>query len=247
MERSTPPVLPLRPIASLSTAGEVAQQLERFITDGNLKPGDQLPAEAELARALNVARSTVREAKHALVGRGLVELRGTRGAFVAAGIAERSAVAAAVEKLSSSVGADLYEARRVLEAAAAEFAATRASHEDLDGLMHLLEDIEAESPAGGDRALHLRFHSALVEASKNQVLVALYAQIAHIIQHHHGPYYRQIADASVEIKSHRALLEAVRSGDPQLAADAMRSHLDDVELLRQSAIRGGLDHFDLES
>ena len=82
------------------------QQLERFISEGLLKPGDQLPAELELARGLGVSRSTVREAKRALAGRGLVELRGARGAFVSEEVAARSALARALNDLASSVESD---------------------------------------------------------------------------------------------------------------------------------------------
>ena len=141
----------------------------------------------------------------------------------------------------------LYEARSVIEGAAAAFAAARATAADLQALDALLDSIEQE-PADSTAisAVHLQFHFGIVAAGKNQVLSALYAQIVQIIEQHHGPLYRLIMDRAHEIKSHRALLEAVETGNPEIAAGAMRAHLEDVEETRQNAIRGGLSHSVLE-
>jgi GntR family transcriptional repressor for pyruvate dehydrogenase complex len=238
----------LRPVIAFSTADEVAQQIGRIISDGYLKPGDKLPSEQEFARRLNVARSTIREAKQALAGQGLIELRGSRGAFVSGHVIARSAINRAIEELSSSVESDLYEARRIVEGAAAALGATRASAADLKGLEKLLVEIKEQSSSGSaPPAGHLRFHIALVETSHNQVLVGLYTQIAHLIENHLGPSYRFISEPTSEIASHRELLKALRGGDPDVAASAMRSHLDDVETRRQRAIRGELSGFSMES
>lgn len=243
-----PPGLPLQPVATASTAEVVVEQIVRLIDEGHLQPGDQLPSELDLAQGLNVARSTVREAKHALLGRGLLELRGTRGTFISARALERSAINRALEELGSSVESDLYETRRVVEAAAAEFAAARASKAELGALEDLLGQIEAISATTpGNAAVHLAFHVAIVEASHNQVLAALYKPLAQIIEGHHGPSYRMITDNAKENATHRELLEALKTGNPATAASAMRSHLDNVEALRQDAIKGGPGHSELES
>lgn len=237
----------LRPVVSSSTAEEVAQQIASIISDGYLKPGDKLPSEHEFALRLNVSRSTIREAKQALAGQGLIQLRGSRGAFVSGHVIARSAINRVIEELSSSMESDLYEARRVVEGAAAALGAARASAADLKGLEKLLAEIKGQSSGGaGPPAAHLRFHIALVETSHNQVLVGLYTQIAHLIENHLGPSYSIIADPASEITSHRQLLKALRSRDPDVAASAMRSHLDDVEELRQRAIRGEISGFPLE-
>lgn len=241
----------LRPVRPSSSAEEVAQQIARIIADGYLAPGDKLPSEHEFARGLSVARSTIREAKQALAGQGLIQLRGSRGAFVSGHVMARSAMNKAIEELSSSMESDLYEARRIVEGAAAALGATRASTADLKGLTKLLaeirQEIKAESSKGsGPPAAHLRFHIALVETSHNQVLVGLYTQIAHLVQNHLSPSYPLISDPASEIASHHELLKALRSRDPDTAASAMRAHLDDVENRRQRAIRGELHGLPLE-
>ena len=52
---------------------QIVQQIEESIVKGELKPGDQLPAERELAQRFGVSRTAVREAVKALREKGLVE------------------------------------------------------------------------------------------------------------------------------------------------------------------------------
>src|ERR1700680_350575 len=64
---------------------QIVQQIEESVLNGSLKPGDQLPAERELAQRLGVSRTAVREAVKALREKGLVEAYSGRGTFVTDG------------------------------------------------------------------------------------------------------------------------------------------------------------------
>src|ERR1700680_2849206 len=64
---------------------QIVQQIEDSVLNGTLKPGDQLPAERELAQRLGVSRTAVREAVKALREKGLVEAYSGRGTFVTDG------------------------------------------------------------------------------------------------------------------------------------------------------------------
>jgi DNA-binding FadR family transcriptional regulator len=74
----------LRPVEVRSATDVTFERLQTLIMSGRLKAGDRLPSEPELARALRVGRSTVREAKKALMAQGLLESRGKLGSFVTA-------------------------------------------------------------------------------------------------------------------------------------------------------------------
>jgi len=67
---------------------QIVQQIEESILQGALKPGDQLPAERELAEQFGVSRTAVREAVKALREKGLVEAYSGRGTFVTDGTSQ---------------------------------------------------------------------------------------------------------------------------------------------------------------
>src|SRR5271156_469524 len=67
---------------------QIVQQIEESILKGTLKPGDQLPAERELAQEFGVSRTAVREAVKALREKGLVEAYSGRGTFVTDGTSQ---------------------------------------------------------------------------------------------------------------------------------------------------------------
>lgn len=211
-------------------------QLARLIEADHLAPGDRLPPEAELAAALGVARSTVREAKRDLLAQGLLDLRGKRGAFVSDRARVVSEVNLAARLLESSVAQDLYEVRRVVEVAAIGMATERRTEEDLKRLRKAFDLLVAEWRRHRPLEAGVAFHIVISESSHNQVMIAIYRLIAHFMARHYGPYYRWVADSDEEVRSHRLLLAAVEHGDREAAMRAMEEHLDYVERVRQSAI-----------
>ena len=117
----------VRTIEIHSAAHQVAAQIFGLIRDGVLKAGDSLPSEAELAAAFGVGRSTIREAKGALLARGFLESRGKRGTFVASPTAESLDVEMLAHLLSDEAIHDIYEARQIVEVGAVRLAAQAAT------------------------------------------------------------------------------------------------------------------------
>jgi DNA-binding transcriptional regulator YhcF (GntR family) len=109
------PVQRLRPVDVRPVSEVVAERLEALILDGTLRSGDQLPTEPELARALRVGRSTVREAKRALISRGLLESRQKLGTFVVGPPADPSNLASLNSLLTNPALPDLHESRQIVE------------------------------------------------------------------------------------------------------------------------------------
>lgn len=234
------PLEGLQPVRVRSAADDVALQLAALIEDGRLAPHDKLPPEAELGAALGVARSTVREAKRELLAQGLLDLRGKRGAFVSDRAREVSAVNTAARLLETSVARDLYEVRRAVEVAAIGMAAERRTAEDLERLRKALEQLAAEWNAHDPHESGLAFHIVISECSHNQVMIAVYKLISQFMVRHYGQYYRALADAGEEVRSHQLLLEAIENGDREAAMAAMEKHFDYIEQVRHSA--GGHNH-----
>src|SRR5215217_2050530 len=103
---------------------QVVRRLSADIAAGRLAPGERLPSERDLARALGVGRASVREALAALANQGLVETRPGSGSFVADDAV--TALRGGSDLSHDASPSDVLEARALLEPAVARLAASRA-------------------------------------------------------------------------------------------------------------------------
>src|SRR5947207_9549793 len=156
-------------------AERVVIHIERLIQGGQLKPGDRLPAERELARHVKVSRPSVRAGLRSLAAVGIVESRHGAGSFITAGpprlsIGPLSLLAA----LHGFTRDDMFEARRVLEMGAARLAAERATGDDLAAMSEEVAGMFASMQDPQEFLVHdVRFHRAVAMGSHNPVLAAL--------------------------------------------------------------------------
>jgi len=159
----------LSAINNRPTAVVIADQLRESIINGSFSPGDQIN-EAQVAAQLNVSRGPVREALHRLVQEGLLLSRPNRGVFV--------------QELTVRDVAEVYEAREVIECAAAEIitkksAAARA--QIADGLAPIVDRMGVALESGDWARLgriDLEFHTTLVAHADNTRLARAYATLA---------------------------------------------------------------------
>src|ERR1700677_5344910 len=106
---------------------QIVKQVEESILSGQLKPGDQLPAERDLAQSFGVSRTAVREAVKTLTEKGLVEAFSGRGTFVTNGTSQaiRQSLDLMIRINQQEGSAHLAELRLVLEPEIAGLAASR--------------------------------------------------------------------------------------------------------------------------
>src|SRR6266849_2452660 len=106
---------------------QIIEQIEGSILSGELKAGDQLPAERELAQKFGVSRTAVREAVKALREKGLVEAYSGRGTFITNGTSQaiRQSLDLMIRINQQEGSANLAELRLVLEPEIAALAAMR--------------------------------------------------------------------------------------------------------------------------
>src|SRR5712672_3826068 len=112
---------------------QIVEQIEDSILKGALKPGDQLPAERELAQRFGVSRTAVREAVKALREKGLVEAYSGRGTFITDGTSQavRQSLDLMVKIGQPEGSTHLAEVRAILEPEIAALAAMRVQDSDL--------------------------------------------------------------------------------------------------------------------
>lgn len=164
---------------------QIVQQIEDSVLNGTLKPGDQLPAERELAQRLGVSRTAVREAVKALREKGLVEAYSGRGTFVTDGTSQAARQSFdLMVKIGQQEGAPhLAELRLILEPGIAALAAVRAKEDDLVALREAVAvmDRAQDDPEAYIEA-DLDFHLALAETVANPLILSLIDSIVGLLR-----------------------------------------------------------------
>lgn len=164
-------VMPLAKPATERVTGYLRRQIER----GELKPGDRLPPERELASRIGVSRPTVRSALRSLVAMRIVDSRHGFGTYMSDG--PPTLDKAPLQMMASLHGftrTQMLEARRVLEAGAAGLAATQATPEQIASIAAEVAGMYTSVDHPEAFQVHdARFHRAVAKASNNPILAAL--------------------------------------------------------------------------
>jgi GntR family transcriptional repressor for pyruvate dehydrogenase complex len=215
-----------QPIQSERLYERIVDQIERLIVAGNLKVGDQLPAERELAEQFAVSRTAVREAVKALREKGLVEIRLGRGTFVtnSASGAVRHSIGLLLKDKNGI--ANLVEVREIMEPDIAALAATRVTEENIAAMTEAVEIMDtaldnAEIFVEAD----LDFHLALAEATQNPVIPSLMDSIIDLLREQRKRTGNVVGGLARGQYHHKKILAAVIQRDPLAARQAMLDHL----------------------
>jgi GntR family transcriptional repressor for pyruvate dehydrogenase complex len=219
-----------------------------MISSGELRPGQRLPREPDLAANLGLSRSSLREAVKALATVRVLEVRQGDGTYVSDLSAESlvETLSFIVEFQHDSSVLELLEVRRILEPVAVARAATRISDEGLTELERVLEQVSADSPVAELVEADMQFHRLITWACGNSVLASL-------IQSLSGPTQRarlwrgmtQVGALERTLAEHRDIFDALRAHDPELAWMRAAIHVAGVEdWLRSTLERPGPDGAD---
>lgn len=226
-----------KPIRTKRLYQEIVEQIRELMTGGELKPGDKLLSERDLAERLQVSRPSVREAIRSLELMGFVEIRRGGGTFVrdtnADAIIRPLAMFLAVERSSLL---EMFEVRRIFETATARMAAERASPEEVSRLEAALEAMRerfnARDSEKGEEA-DVEFHYAVAEATHNALLIRLFrtlsAEFSRAVSVARRRLYMDEENPRKLVAQHRRIYTAIKDRDPESAARAMREHLSYAE------------------
>ncbi|MBW1597554.1 FadR/GntR family transcriptional regulator [Streptomyces sp. JJ38] len=215
--------MPLNSPRRSALADQVIDALREPITSGEWPVGSRIPTEPELVERLGVARNTVREAIRALAHNGLLDIRQGSGTYV---VATSELAGVMHRRFARADPVHIAEVRATLEAEAARLAARRRNEQELRQLYALLEQREAAWASGdverfvqADVTLHL----AVVKASHNEVLTAVYADLGAVLR----DYLRLDVGERLrpeEHLDHGRMIDAIRDGDAETAAREAASY-----------------------
>lgn len=210
---------------------QIVQQIEESIVQGTLKPGDQLPAERELAQRFGVSRTAVREAVKALREKGLVEAYSGRGTFITDGTTQavRQSLDLMVKIGQPEGSTHLAEVRTILEPEIAALAATRIQESELATMR---DAVGVMDRAGRDPDAYIEadldFHLALAEGAANPLILSLLDSIVGLLREQRLRIFKVPGGPERGQIHHKRILDAVERHDAETAREAMRAHLEQV-------------------
>jgi GntR family transcriptional regulator, transcriptional repressor for pyruvate dehydrogenase complex len=208
---------------------QVVSHVRGLIERGEIRPGDRLPAERDLALQIGVSRPTVRAGLRALAAMGVVQSRHGSGTFIPAGPPSLGTEALSfLAALHGFTREEMYEARRILEVGAAGLAAERATS---DQIATLAEEVAGMFAAMDEPELFLvhdiNFHRAVASASANPIVASLVEMVSALYYESRRDTAARASDRDLRdaAEMHRKIYQAIRAHDAQTARDAMQTHL----------------------
>jgi GntR family transcriptional regulator, transcriptional repressor for pyruvate dehydrogenase complex len=216
----------------LGAHNRVAAFLRDQLLSGELKAGDLLLPERELAAHLNVSRPVLREALRSLAMIGAVEIRHGVGTVV-----KRPDASALGDVFSfmlvhqHDITGDIMEGRKAIEHYALRLACQRATEQDFQDIGEALAAIidTIDDPKAGGLA-DFQFHQAIVQASHSPTLITIYASISQLMMKSHldrrGRILQVDGIESFLIDHHRLILDALVARDRVLADELLEKHFE---------------------
>lgn len=198
---------------------KVMAQIQEMIVSGQLKKGDRLPAERQLAETMNVGRSALKQALSALEALGFITSRHGDGNYITSDSIGVINPVSLHFYLESGKEDDILEFRFMIEVQLASLAALKITEQQTKEFASLVEDMRGAISIDERRYYNNLFHFRIVDICDNMLIKTIYndimSLIAHLIRHTDGHQF---------FESHYQIFDAIRKHKPQAAANAMANH-----------------------
>ncbi len=215
------------PVSKANLSTQIADQLEERILSQELKAGDRLPGEIELAEQFGTSRNILREAITTLKERGLIQVRNGSGAYVMQPDAQ--VLGDVVNRLVAAGSAsiqEVYELRVAIEVQSCRLAANNATSEDLETLEDLI--VQMKRDYRDDQLwskLDYNFHRELAVATQNSLFPEFLRPLMNTVCDLSDRHPRTFDARLRGIEQHERIVSAIRSGSQSAAEKAMAEHL----------------------
>jgi GntR family transcriptional repressor for pyruvate dehydrogenase complex len=205
----------------------VAAELVQRILRGDLEQGTQLPTEGELCEIFDVSRTVVRDAVRTLIARGLLDVRAGRGTMILPPSDESfsEALFALLVRSQLTMG-DVMDARAAIETQVVPLAATGSTTAQRRAIAEAFERLRRAVTAEDWHETHRAdqaFHLTLLRATNLPALEIMLKPLQHVIMVCSVPVDSHSEDAW-QLDRHRAIAEAIETGDPVAVRTAMEEH-----------------------
>ena len=229
----------LRHLKPLKSGRSVLDALVEMIDAANIQVGDRLPPEIELARRLNVGRSTIREALTTWQSMGIVVRNKGAGTILATEVSARSVNVPLTIKLEAESLLRTRAVRRPLELEATRLATRQASDKQRKIIIARMAELIAVYEAGEDwRDADHRFHDAIYDTCGNPLFGQIIRQLHQVFQNIYEAPFGKPHLGSDTIPAHKPLAEAIAAGRETQAVRISGEIMDAVEAEVRDTMRG---------
>ena len=214
-------------------AEQAARNLMAFIESQNLKPGNLLPPESQLAADFGVSRPIIREALKSLEGKGIIEVVSGKGAVVKPLDSQQIKLFfQRAMRIEREAIIDLMELRKGIEVQSAALAAQRRTPDDVARLAEIVAEMRRNLRTPDAYVeLDVSFHRLIASMTRNTMIYNLVGAIREAIKDTlHESLLRRQSDEQLERvqAGHEAILTALEQGDVAAAERAMAAHFDEA-------------------
>jgi GntR family transcriptional repressor for pyruvate dehydrogenase complex len=221
------------PIRSRKLSDEVYRQLVSLISSGELKPGDKIPSERELAADMGISRQSIREALNRAEVMRLIEVRQGEGSFILSSVNEslKPPLSLIMEKEVERIF-DFLEIRKLVEGWCAEKAAVEATADELENMQEILDKMK--KVAAKDKqweAMDLALHLSFAKATHNVIAV----HIMEALKSNFRPFFKftksMPSSERIDVlwQHHYEIFSAIKQKDPVTAKKKVIAHLNFIE------------------
>lgn len=214
-----------------SITEEIIEHIKDLIRSQELKDGDQLPTEEQMAEQMGVGRGTIRESLRVLIHLGLIE-RNRKRTMVAPLAYEKLQNKEVFKKIDSHRDVmEMMELRKVIEPEAAGLAAERADHDEISQMAEVYQHmVETEGDIQVFVTHDTKFHLLIMKAAGNNLFMEIMNNIQQLLRKNQLLVAKERAHIMPRsIEFHGKILTAIRARNKGLAKRQMLNHMLDVE------------------
>jgi GntR family transcriptional repressor for pyruvate dehydrogenase complex len=209
---------------------KIADSLLTMIKEKQLRPGDRLPPERELAATMGVGRPSLREALRALALMNIIEIRQGSGAYISS--LEPSRLVEHLDfifALDDSTFLQLFDARKILEVGIIALAAERITDEEIDAMEACIAtSIQTSGDPEAFLQADVELHTMIIAAARNPILARFMESLNQLGLASRRRTAELPGVMAQSVEDHQALVAALKARDPEAARQAMLRHLDRV-------------------
>jgi DNA-binding FadR family transcriptional regulator len=221
---------------------QVCELIEARIIDGELRVGDKLPTEKEMAEQYQVSRTVIREAMKVLKEKGWIETRVAKGTFVVDNVAKsvRTSFDAVVRMDAAHGFSYLMEVREILEPEVAALVASRADDSQRNRIREAVERMERALESGDHVDAFLNadfdFHMLLAESTGNPLMPMIVSPLVKLMRDQQSYYSMTVQDGTRRSQAnHKLIMGAIEERNADAARKRMYEHIhrvrSDIEAL----------------
>lgn len=216
----------LKPVENLTQVDKIEITLQEYFRNENFSPGDSIPKETELAEAMGVSRTAIREAIARFKILGIIESRKNRGMIITRpDILNNMQRLMDPRLLHGDTMKEIFEMRLVIEIGLADILFLRKTEEGLAKLEQIVENEEKAENKIERLKYDVKFHAMLYEISQNDTIQRFQNMLLPIFNYMNNELHIKSQIPNEEYVSHRVLLNVLKNGTPEEFRSKMKRHL----------------------